>query len=252
MSLFILALIVAAIICGILWRRPDARAVASGAWEAGKAQAIAEFRDGYVFAQRRLRSGDPSWKNPRRWLSGVLGLAYGTAATVVAANRIRRAAWNGARSRYQKWKASQPVDGEVIEEILVKPDRQPDPDPQPERPADGEKPSSEDDPDPKPEADPPPNPEPDPDRGPKSQQEGTNTMQTEAAGLTSYAAAHAQFASELRTQMSGSESLAASMANILAQHSDLIGDTAVLQDLLNQAAGIADRIAERSNAVANN
>lgn len=76
MSLFLLALIVAAIICGILWRRPDARAVASGAWEAGKAQAAREFRDGYAFAQKRLRSGDPGWYNPRRWLSGALALGY--------------------------------------------------------------------------------------------------------------------------------------------------------------------------------
>src|SRR5690606_26304164 len=90
-----------------------------------------------------------------------------------------------------------------------------------------------------------------PDPGPEPQQEGT-IMQTEATGLASYAAAHQQFATELRAQMSGSESLAASMANILAEHSDLIGDTAILQDLLNQAAGVAERIAERSIAVANN
>lgn len=75
---------------------------------------------------------------------------------------------------------------------------------------------------------------------------------TEATGLTSYAAAHQQFAAELRTQMSGSESLAASMSGTLAEHSDLIGKTAVLQDLLNQAAGIADEIANRSLEVANN
>lgn len=250
MSLFILALIVAAIICGVMWRRPDARAVASGAWEAGKAQAVREFRDGYAFAQQRLRAGDPSWYNPRRWMSWGLAGAYGTAATVVAANRIRRAAWHGARTRYREWKAAQPVDGEVVEEIHAEPDR-PQADPRPEQPSPGDKPSDEDEPGPQPKADPHPNP--DPDRGPETQQqEGTDDMQTEATGLTSYAAAHQQFATELRAQMSGSESLAASMANILAEHSDLIGDTAILQDLLNQAAGVAERIAERSIAVANN
>lgn len=245
MSLFILALILAAVICGIMWRRPDARAVAAGAWQAGKAQAIREFRDGYDYAQHRLRADDPSWKNPRRWTSWLLAVLYGVAKTLAAANRVRAAAWRGARDRYAEWKAAQPIDGEVIDEIDAETgERTPDPDPQPDQP-DPEQPdepeSSED----------PPNTDPDPDKEPETDQEEP-PVQTEATGLTSYAAAHQQFASELRAQMSGSESLAASMANILAEHSDLIGDTAVLQDLLNQAAGVADRIADRSIAVANN
>jgi hypothetical protein len=242
-SLFILALIIAAVVCGVMWRRPDARAVVSGAWAAGKAQAVREFRDGYTFAQRRLLADEPSWKNPRRWASWLLAVAYGLAKALAAANRIRAAAWRGARDRYAEWKAAQPVEAEVIEEIDVDPGKErADPDPDAEQPQE-----------PDPSADTPPDdqPDPDPDRGPETDQEGPE-MQTEASGLTSYAAAHQQFANELRTQMSGSESLAASMAGVLAEHSDLIGDTAVLQDLLNQAAGVADRIAERSIAVANN
>ncbi|MEU8151825.1 hypothetical protein [Nonomuraea sp. NPDC048901] len=243
MSLFILALILAAVICGVMWRRPDARAVAAGAWQAGKAQAIREFRDGYDFAQHRLRAGDPSWKNPRRWTSWLLAGLYGIAKALTAANRIRRAAWLGARDRYAEWKAAQPIDGEVIDETDAETDEPaPDPDPQPDQPD----PEQSDEPD---SSEDPPNTEPD--QGPETDQEEP-PVQTEAAGLTSYSAAHQQFASELRAQMSGSESLAASMADILAKHSDLIGDTAVLQDLLNQAAGVAQGIADRALAVANN
>lgn len=243
MSIFVLSLLIAAIVCGgVLWRRPDARAVASGAWQSGKAQAVREFRDGYTYAQKRLRAGSPRWYNPRRWLSWGLATGYGAAQTIAAGNRIRKAAWDGARERYAAWKASQPVDGEVVEENTVA------------KPAPEAAPDSN--PDPRPEADPtetarPATHDPGTNPEPESDQEGT-TVQTEATGLTSYAAAHQQFASELRAQMSGSEALAASMSNILAEHSDLIGDTAVLMDLLNQAAGIADRIAERATAVANN
>ncbi|MGA4989837.1 hypothetical protein [Nonomuraea bangladeshensis] len=255
MSLFILALVIAAVVCGVMWRRPDARAVVSGAWQAGKAQAVREFRDGYTFAQERLRDGNPSWKNPRRWVSWTLSTGYGAAKTLAAANRIRRAAWRGARDRYQAWKAAQPVDAqEVVEQVSVGPDdtqpsastTQPDQCP----PADTAEPragQASSDATPDPASDTTPGPE----AGPEPTQEGTD-MQTEATGLTSYAAAHQQFASELRAQMSGSESLAASMSGILAEHSDLIGDTAVLQDLLNQAAGVADRIASRATEVASN
>lgn len=245
MSLFILALIVAAIICTVMWRRPDARALVGGAWHAGKAQAVREFRDGYDYAQRRLRAGDPSWKNPRRWASWLLSVAYGIAKTIAAANRVRAAAWHGARDRYTEWKAAQPVDGEVLDEIDDIPDERPEPDREPD--AEQPPPDQTDQPD---QSDDNPPEEPNPDQGPEPDQE--ERVQTEAAGLTSYASAHQQFANDLRAQMSGSESLAASMANILAEHSDLIGDTAVLQDLLNQAAGVAQRIAERSLVVANN
>jgi len=246
-SILLIALVVAAVVCVGLWKRPDARAAVAGGWQAGKAQAAREFRDGYRYAQKQLLAGNPSWKQPRRWLSGLLSVAYGAAQTLVAANRVRRAAWQGARSSYAAWKASQqPVDGEVIEEIAVtKPTA--DSSPQPEQAA---SPQDETDPQASPSNASSTTPC-GPDQGPEPDQEGT-TVQTEAAGLTSYANAHAQFASELRTQMSGSESLAASMAGILAEHSDLIGDTAVLQDLLNQAAGVAQRIADRALTVANN
>lgn len=77
-------------------------------------------------------------------------------------------------------------------------------------------------------------------------------MQTEATGLTSYANAHEELAAELRERVTGSESLAASMFGVLAEHSELIGKTAVLQDLLSQAAAVADEIAELSRKVASN
>lgn len=249
MSLFILALIVAAIVCGIAWRRPDARAAVSGAWQAGKAQAVQEFRDGYTFAQQRLRAGNPRWYNPRRWASWGLSTGYGTVKTLAAANRIRRAAWRGARDQYRAWKAAQPVDGEVIEAVVVKPapDQQQPGASQPDKPS--TEPQQEAAPDPQPTAETPP--ATDPGQAPEPNQEGT-PVQTEATGLTSYAHAHQQFAAELQAQMSGSESLAASMKDVLAEHSDLIGDTAVLQDLLNQAAGVAQRIADRAITVANN
>lgn len=77
-------------------------------------------------------------------------------------------------------------------------------------------------------------------------------MQTEAAGLTSYANAHSELAAELQSRMSGIESLAASMTGVLAEHSELIGNSAVMQDLLNQAAAVAQQTAQRALEVANN
>lgn len=273
MDLFLLALVVAALFCGgVLWRRPDARAAASGAWQAGSAQAVAEFRQGYSFAQERLRAGEPSWYNPRRWASWLLSGAYGTAKTIGASNRIRREAWQGGQAQYRAWKAAQPVDAEVIEEstsVIRCPDcgagnvrwwDRLDPpawycptcgdrryQAQQAQPKTEEGPTEQTVPD-----DPPEDP---PDDDPKPQHDNTEEgpkMQNEATGLTTYAAAHTGLAGELRERMSGSESLAASMSAVLAQHSDLIGKTAVLQDILNQAAGIADEIAALSLAVANN
>lgn len=244
MSILLLSLLIAALICGgVLWRRPDARAAASGAWNAGKAQAAREFREGYQFAQERLRRGDPSWKNPRRWASWGLASGYGAAKTLIAGGRICRAAWDGARERYAEWEAAQPIDAEVIE-VVVEPAQQ-------QEPASPKPTHSE------PETDDTSRPTPseptdsDPNPGSEPHQEGPD-MQNEAQGLTTYAAAHQGLAGELRGQMSGSESLAASMSGVLAEHSDLIGKTAVLQDLLNQAAGVSEEIAAMSMAVANN
>lgn len=277
----IFAVVVAALICGLMWRRPDARAAATGAWQAGKAQAAQEFREGYTFAQQRLRSGNPSWKSPRRWTSWLLASAWGAGQTVVAANRIRARAWDGGRTRYREWQAARPIDAEVIDdEVDANPgDRAESGDPpltgRAECPRCGAThtvtiPSEEHDvwvtcpcghrinffrePNDPPDNwdDPPDTPDSDREPEPHHQPHEEPDMQTEATGLTSYAAAHAQFAGELRAQMSGSENLAASMSGILADHSDLIGQTAVLQDLLNQAAGIADQIAARATTVANN
>lgn len=284
MAALLFALIVAAITCGILWRRPDARAFAGGAWEAGKAQAVREFRDGYAFAQERLRRGDPSWRNPRRWLSWALAGAYGAGKTVAAANRIRREAWQAGTKRYREWQDAQPIDGEVVEDVETTPQpdyaepplpasvncprcgalvratipadgdgvwatctcghrvrffRQPldDPPDEPDTPAERTSPADTQ--------------TPDPDSGPETHQEEPE-VQTEAAGLTSYAAAHSDLAAELQSRMSGIENLAASMRSVLAEHSDLIGNSAVMQDLLNQAAGVAQQTAARALEVANN
>jgi len=313
--ILLFSLVVAAAVCGIMWRRPDARAAVSGAWQAGKAQAVQEFRQGYQFAQSRLRAGNPGWKNPRRWVSAGLAAGYGTCATIAAANRIRRRAWEGGRERYRQWKLARPIDAEVIAEVVEKDKppqeeageppltgqtecpkcreqckgtipadkdettvtckcgfviifyREPPEDPPPEKPGETDpKPEQAPDPgqaEPKPEQTPDPGQHPEPEKttdpettpepgGEPNHHNQEEPMQVEATGLTSYATAHTQFAAELRAQVSGSESLAASMADILAPHSDLIGDTAILQDLLNQAAAVADRIAERSLAVANN
>lgn len=266
MSALIIALIISAVICTAMWRRPDARAAVSGAWQAGKSQAVREFRQGYQFAQQKLRAGNPSWKNPRRWASWTLAGAYGTAVTVAAANRIRRRAWEGGRTRYMEWKAAQPVDAEVVAEVVEDTPKTapaptaaatPDPSESPAVP-----PSETTDKPAEPTAEKPAEQAKDteptgsaatetPGTGQVPQPEGAD-VQTEATGLTSYAQAHAQFAAELREQMSGSESLAASMSGILAEHSDLIGDTAILQDLLNQAASVANRIETRALEVANN
>jgi hypothetical protein len=278
MSVVIVSLLVAAVVCGALWRRPDARAALGGAWQAGRAQAAAEFRQGYQFTQARLRAGDPSWKNPRRWVSAGLATGYGTAATIAAANRIRRAAIEGARERRQQWQRSRLIDAEVIEDIeVVKEPEKTGEDsadcprcsgrggmtvicmcrpttvvypPQPAEPQPREDAQPEDpQPDPQPEQTPV---SPTDQAAPEHNHPQEETMQTEATGLTSYAHAHEQLANELRQQVSGSESLAASMSNVLAEHSTLIGDTAVLQDLLTQAAAVADRIAANSHAIANN
>ena len=88
--ILLFSLVVAAAVCGIMWRRPDARAAVSGAWQAGKAQAVQEFRQGYQFAQSRLRAGNPGWKNPRRWVSAGLAAGYGTCATIAAATAATR------------------------------------------------------------------------------------------------------------------------------------------------------------------
>lgn len=251
MSILIISLIVALIVCGAMWKRPDARAAVSGAWQAGKAAAVREFSEGYRFAQQRLRAGEPSWKNPRRWASWGLSVAYGGAKTAAAANRIRRETWHGGRTRYAEWKTAQPVDAEVIEEVSVTPAAQRSRS-QTAQPA---APSAED-PRPPPDAAPQPSghqpglsPE---QRSQPRQQEEEADMQTEATGLTSYANAHTELAAELRERIAGSENLAASMSSVLAEHSDLIGPTAVLQDLLAQAAAVADQVAERSITVANN
>ncbi len=78
----------------------------------------------------------------------------------------------------------------------------------------------------------------------------TMSVAQEATGLTTYAQAHQQIASELNSLSAASNNLAASMGDLLAQHSNLVGNAAVLQDLINQAAAVADQIASAAAAAA--
>lgn len=89
-----------------------------------------------------------------------------------------------------------------------------------------------------------------PGAGQAPQPEGTDMAAQEATGLTSYSQAHEQIAQQLNDLAITSNNLVASMGDTLAQHSNLIGNAAVLQDLLNQAANIAAQIAKDAAAVA--
>src|SRR5690606_32567363 len=84
------------------------------------------------------------------------------------------------------------------------------------------------------------------------QPEGTPDMSVaqEATGLTSYAIAHNQMANELNSLVSTSNALVASMGDLLAQHSHLVGNAAVLQDLMRQASNVAQQIAKDAAAAA--
>ncbi|MDP9843218.1 hypothetical protein [Streptosporangium lutulentum] len=90
--------------------------------------------------------------------------------------------------------------------------------------------------------------QPGPVEGPPS--EGTTNMAAEANGLLTYAQAHAQLAGQLQALSVENNSLANSMTNTIAPHASIIATTAILQDLLNQAASIAQQIADEAAALA--
>ena|GEM_PF-4658516 len=262
MSALLFSMALAALICGAMWARPGVRAAAGGAWRAGWDQATREFRQGYEWAQARLRAGNPTPRDFRWWVSAGLATVYGACKVCGAAGRVGRAAWQGGRDSYRRWQESRPVDAEVVDEEPAPtaagdggaaprpadtPTTEPTPDPAGQAPSSttNAEPATQTVPDPIPPALPP-------GTGSTVTTKEDLTMQTEATGLTSYAAAHEELAAELRERVTGSESLAASMSGVLAEHSELIGKTAVLQDLLNQAAAVADEIAELSRKVAHN
>lgn len=275
MSALLFSLLIAAIICGWMWKSPASRAAVSGAWNAGAEQARVEFREGYQYAQAKLREGNPRLRNPKRWLSWALAGAWGAGHAIGATGRIVGSAANGGRKRYSDWKAAQPVEAEVVEEVETEVE-QPlvfrcsacgqdgawfwgaavppafycrpcgtarVPAPEPAEAHEDEQGEDQQDQQPEPI-------DPEQHDNPDSQEEPE--MQHEAAGLTSYAAAYTGLASEARERMSGVEGLASSMASILAEHSHLIGEAAVIQDLLNQVAGRADALASAALTVANN
>ncbi|MEV0151479.1 MULTISPECIES: hypothetical protein [unclassified Nonomuraea] len=83
------------------------------------------------------------------------------------------------------------------------------------------------------------------------QPEGTDmAVAQEATGLTSYSLAHTQMANDLNGLVNTSNALVASMGDLIAQHSHLLGNAAVLQDLLRQAASVAEQIAADAAAAA--
>ncbi|MEV0617531.1 hypothetical protein AB0I81_29715 [Nonomuraea sp. NPDC050404] len=129
MTMLILALVVAALITGvILWRRPDARAVAGGAWKAGRTQAATEFRQGYKAtrdaydqAQKALRGRGTKRARVASGLLELLGVTvvtaggtvYGAAKTIGATRRILVEAAKGGQAAYKTLE----VEAEVIEEV---------------------------------------------------------------------------------------------------------------------------------------
>ncbi|MEV4749106.1 hypothetical protein AB0K21_22230 [Streptosporangium sp. NPDC049248] len=269
MSAVIFALVLAGLITGAtitVRRRPVYRAAARGAWKAGARQTRQEFRAGYARtrtvydrAQKKLRKRGT---RRARVLSFVLetlgvtlvtagGAVYGAAVTIGAAGRVAREATRGARREYQSYRDA--VEVEAVEVTPASPEKPAPADPapgQPETPAQPQA-SEQAEPEQDPAAPQPPSTTPDPGATPDTTTEGSTTMaQSEASGLTSYSQAHADMAAELQDLINSSQSLAGSMSDVLADHSDLIGDTATLQDLLVQAQNVAQQLADRAAAVA--
>ncbi|MFG1709270.1 hypothetical protein ACFLIM_39370 [Nonomuraea sp. M3C6] len=299
MMMVILALVVAALIAGvILWRRPDARAVAAGAWKAGRKQAATEFRNGYKATRqaydRAQKALQQRGTKRARAMSAVLellgvtvvtagGAVYGAAKTIGATQRIIVEAAKGGRDAYKTLE----VEAEVIDEVVHTDDQTyvappvadgtklltntiiiattecekcgakhsvmiqagqnsavtkcdcgqelrfsraapAEANTQAQTQAATDNPGAEQAPQP----------------------EGTDMAAQEATGLTSYSQAHEQIAQQLNALSVTSNNLVASMGDTIAQHSNLIGNAAVLQDLLNQAASIAAQIAKDAAAVA--
>ncbi|WP_433235630.1 hypothetical protein ACQPYK_25680 [Streptosporangium sp. CA-135522] len=276
MSAIILALIVAGLITGAtitLRRRPAYRAAARGAWNAGVKQTRKEFRAGYARTravydrtQKQLRKRRTRRARVASFLLGALGVTlvtaggavYGAAVTIGATGRVVREATRGGRREYRSYRDAIEVEVVEAEEVVPATPKKPAPGPAP-APAEQPKPETLAEPQASDPAEPaqapaapqPPSANPDPGATPDTTTEGTTPMaQTEASGLTSYAQAHAELANELQDMITASQSLAGSMSDVLADHSDLIGDTATLQDLLAQAQSVAQQIADRAAAVA--
>src|SRR5690606_13528067 len=88
MSALLFSMALAALICGAMWTRPGVRAAGVGAWRAGWDQACREFRQGYEWAQARLRAGNPTPRDFRWWVSAVLATVYGACKVCGAAGRV--------------------------------------------------------------------------------------------------------------------------------------------------------------------
>ncbi|MEQ4723737.1 hypothetical protein [Nonomuraea sp. B19D2] len=302
MMMVILALVLAGLISGvILWRRPKARtaakAVTAGAWKSGRAQAAAEFRNGYKATRdaydRAQKALQGHGTKRARAVSAVLellgvtvvtagGAVYGAAKTIGAAQRILVEAARGGRDAYKTLEVEAEVVKDVVHDdptyvvppvanggklitntiiiattecekcgakhsVMLQPGQDKsvakcecgqelhftraaptETNTQAQRQASTDNPSAEQAPQP----------------------EGTPMAAQEATGLTSYSQAHEEIAQQLMQLSVTSNNLVASMGDTIAQHSNLIGNAAVLQDLLNQAANLAAQIAKDAAAVA--
>ncbi|QFY09667.1 hypothetical protein GBF35_26100 [Nonomuraea phyllanthi] len=305
MTMLLLALVLAALITGVvLWRRPDARVVAAGAWNAGKAQAAIEFRQGYQAtrdaydqAQKALRGRGTK---RARVLSGLLellgvtvvtagGAVYGAAKTLGATRRVLIEAARGGRAAYETLEVeaieiekADAADADVVYDdttYVVPPAEggtaklitnsiiiattecercgadhsvmlQPGKDKTVAMCRCGQEihisraaPHTQAE----------PLAETDTNTGAAQAPNSGGTdmsVSQEATGLTSYSLAHQQIAAQLNDLVNTSNALVASMGDLLAQHSILVGNAAVLQDLMRQASSVADRIATDAAAAA--
>ncbi|MFI6485276.1 hypothetical protein ACIBH1_45710 [Nonomuraea sp. NPDC050663] len=133
----LLVLAVTSAVCALLWKRPAARAAASGAWRAGRTTAAADgkaayrvVRGGYQAKRRELLDGNPSWKEPRRWLAAAMALLYGVGVAALSVTafplvglamlaHILVEAGKGAHQAHAEWKAAQPIDADVLDDQHV-------------------------------------------------------------------------------------------------------------------------------------
>lgn len=275
--MLLLALLLAALLCSlILWRRPDTRSAAIGAWKAGADQAAAEFRDGYQAlrgtyrnTRKQLLDGNPSWKEPRRWLAAGLaltwgtaslagGILYGTGKTIAAGGRILVSAYQGMAAAYAAYQDehAEPIELEVIQDTqhvcrdcasphaVHYPDRDP-PGwycrPCAARRTNLDQAAPDDE-----AASAPPAPE-EHHQSPKEP-----TMTVEANGLASLIVWCDSEAAAQAGRVSSSDNVKGNMLSALAGHGEIITLLSAYQDTVALAKTQADQLAEAVRALANN
>ncbi|MFI6317249.1 hypothetical protein ACIBG8_07010 [Nonomuraea sp. NPDC050556] len=275
--MLLLSLLIAALVCSlILWRRPDARSAAIGAWRAGSEQAAAEFRTGYqalrgayTSTRKQLLDGNPGWKEPRRWLAAGLattwgaaslagGILYGTGKTIAAGGRILFSAYQGMAAAYAAYKDehAEPIELEVIRDTQhVCRDcasRHADHHPGLDPPGWYCRPCAASRTTPEPTAPDidtapvPPTPE-DEHRTPKEP-----TMTAEANGLASLTVWCEGEAAAQAGRVSSSDNVKGNMLGALAGHGEIITLLSAYQDTVALAKSQADRLADAVRGLANN